>query len=183
MGAPDGDELDGFTSRPRRSARAVGSALFRQARRLRPERFGFWVFSDNKRARRFYERTGGRWCLYETDGAEQRGARRRTRATSGGLAAKERKREARRPALALAQLFRAVDEHLDPGRLEPPPRLAVAAPGSAPPGRERQRVRPERLELLVRHLDQLDPELAEQLREPHRAAAGDRRARGRRRAG
>ena len=58
----------GSTSRRRRSVSGVGAALFRHVQELRPERFGFWVFSDNERARRFYE-SHGAWCVYETDGA------------------------------------------------------------------------------------------------------------------
>ena len=76
--------------RPRRRGARLGAPRRRRARRVlrrargaapgrrrcalparpgaRPERFGFWVFSDNERARRFYE-SHGAWCLYETDGA------------------------------------------------------------------------------------------------------------------
>jgi GNAT superfamily N-acetyltransferase len=63
-----GDELDAFYVAPEHQRRGVGAALFRHAQELRPERFGFWVFRDNDRARRFYERHGARF-LYETDGA------------------------------------------------------------------------------------------------------------------
>ena len=63
-----GDELDGFYVAPEQQRRGVGAALFRHVRQLRPERFGFWVFRDNARARRFYECHGAR-LLYETDGA------------------------------------------------------------------------------------------------------------------
>ena len=63
-----GDELDGFYVAPEAQRQGVGAALFRHVQELRPERFGFWVFSGNERARRFYE-SHGAWCLYETDGA------------------------------------------------------------------------------------------------------------------
>jgi putative acetyltransferase len=62
-----GDELDGFYVAPEHQRRGVGAALFGHVQELRPERFGFWVFRDNARARRFYERHGAQ-SLYETDG-------------------------------------------------------------------------------------------------------------------
>lgn len=36
----------------------VGSALFEQAQRARPEGFRFWAFQRNEKARAFYERRG-----------------------------------------------------------------------------------------------------------------------------
>jgi hypothetical protein len=45
----------------------LDAVLFRQAQEARPAGFGWWVFRDNMRARRFYESLGGR-LLYETDG-------------------------------------------------------------------------------------------------------------------
>jgi GNAT superfamily N-acetyltransferase len=63
-----GDELDGFYVAPEQQRRGVGAALFRHVQQVRAERFGFWVFRDNARARRFYESRGAR-LLYETDGA------------------------------------------------------------------------------------------------------------------
>jgi putative acetyltransferase len=63
------DELDGFYVAPEQQRRGVGAALFEHVQRQRPERFAFWVFRDNVRARRFYESHGAR-LLYETDGAE-----------------------------------------------------------------------------------------------------------------
>ena len=62
------DELDALYVAPEAQRRGIGSALFRQAQAVRPGGFGWWVFRDNTRARRFYEALGGR-CLYETDGA------------------------------------------------------------------------------------------------------------------
>ena len=63
-----GDELDGFYVAPEAQRQGVGAELFRHVQELRPERFGFWVFRDNERARRFYESHGARF-VYETDGA------------------------------------------------------------------------------------------------------------------
>jgi GNAT superfamily N-acetyltransferase len=63
-----GDELDGFYVAPEAQRQGVGTALFRHVQEQRPERFGFWVFRDNPRARRFYE-SHGAYALYETDGA------------------------------------------------------------------------------------------------------------------
>ena len=65
----NGDELDGFYVAPEHQRAGVGAALFRHVQELRPERFGFWVFRDNLRSRRFYE-SHGAWSLYATDGAE-----------------------------------------------------------------------------------------------------------------
>jgi GNAT superfamily N-acetyltransferase len=62
------DDLDALYVEPKAQRRGVGSALFRLAQEARPGGFGWWVFRDNVRARRFYEALGGR-CLYETDGA------------------------------------------------------------------------------------------------------------------
>ena len=62
------DDLDALYVAPEAQRRGVGAALFRQAQEARPQGFGWWVFRDNTRARRFYESLGGR-CLYETDGA------------------------------------------------------------------------------------------------------------------
>jgi GNAT superfamily N-acetyltransferase len=161
----NGSELDGFYVAPEHQRRGVGAALFRRVQEQRPERFGLWVFRDNDRARRFYESHGAR-CLYETDGAnnEERVADTRYECLASG----ERKREAGRAALALAQLLGAVDEHLDARGLEPPSRLTVVLGDQRHPRREREGIRTERLELLVRHLDDFDPELAKQLREAHR---------------
>ena len=63
----NGDELDALYVAPEHQRTGVGAALFRHAQELRPERFGFWVFRDNVRARRFYE-SHGAYALYETDG-------------------------------------------------------------------------------------------------------------------
>jgi putative acetyltransferase len=62
------DDLDALYVAPEAQRRGVGSALFRQAQKARPQGFAWWVFRDNARARRFYESVGGRF-LYETDGA------------------------------------------------------------------------------------------------------------------
>jgi GNAT superfamily N-acetyltransferase len=62
------DDLDALYVAPEAQRGGVGSALFRRAQEARPQGFGWWVFRDNTRARRFYESLGGR-LLYETDGA------------------------------------------------------------------------------------------------------------------
>jgi GNAT superfamily N-acetyltransferase len=64
----NGDELDAFYVAPEQQRSGVGAALFRHVQEQRPERFGFWVFRDNARARRFYESHGARF-LYGTDGS------------------------------------------------------------------------------------------------------------------
>jgi ribosomal protein S18 acetylase RimI-like enzyme len=46
----------------------IGDALFEHATERRPEGFDFWVFQENARARRFYERHGCRAVEF-TDGA------------------------------------------------------------------------------------------------------------------
>lgn len=61
------DELDALYVAPDSQRREVGAALFRRAQEARPGGFSWWVFRDNRRARRFYESLGGR-LLYETDG-------------------------------------------------------------------------------------------------------------------
>jgi GNAT superfamily N-acetyltransferase len=63
------NDLDALYVAPDAQRGGVGTALFRQAQATRPQGFGWWVFRDNARARRFYESLGGR-LLYETDGAD-----------------------------------------------------------------------------------------------------------------
>jgi GNAT superfamily N-acetyltransferase len=58
---------------PEAHGRGVGSRLFEQAQRARPDGFSFWAFQKNDRARRLYEKRG---CvaveLTEGEGNEER---------------------------------------------------------------------------------------------------------------
>jgi GNAT superfamily N-acetyltransferase len=56
--ALDGDMLSHLYVVPAAFGRGVGSALFAEATRRRPDGFTFWVFQANQRARRFYEARG-----------------------------------------------------------------------------------------------------------------------------
>jgi putative acetyltransferase len=56
--ALDGDLGTLFYVDPDEHNRGVGSALFAEAQRARPDGFRFWVFQQNERARRFYEKRG-----------------------------------------------------------------------------------------------------------------------------
>jgi GNAT superfamily N-acetyltransferase len=47
----------------------IGSALYAHALGRRPDGFTFWVFQENERARRFYERHGARAVRF-TDGKD-----------------------------------------------------------------------------------------------------------------
>ena len=63
-----GDELAYLYVEPDSIGRGIGSELFRHAQSRRPGGLWFWVFQQNTRARRFYERHGA--CLVElTDGS------------------------------------------------------------------------------------------------------------------
>ena len=56
--ALDGDLCTFLYVDPDEHERGVGSALFAEAQRARPDGFTFWVFQQNERARRFYENRG-----------------------------------------------------------------------------------------------------------------------------
>ena len=87
--------------------------------------------------------------------------------TASTRGAKQRARQARRPAVALARdLVAVVRDDVDAGALHPAARLVVALEGERAPRPEREHVRPLRLELLVGHLDDLDPALGEEPHEP-----------------
>ena len=64
----DGDRLSHLYVHPRAIGTGVGHALFEHVQRVRPRGFDLWVFQQNERARRFYERHG---CVAVelTDGA------------------------------------------------------------------------------------------------------------------
>jgi GNAT superfamily N-acetyltransferase len=74
----DGGTLQGFITisgmvdhlyvEPAAFGTGVADALFEHATRRRPDGFTFWVFQQNARARRFYERHGCR-AIEFTDGA------------------------------------------------------------------------------------------------------------------
>jgi GNAT superfamily N-acetyltransferase len=74
----DGGTLQGFITisgmvdhlylEPDAFGTGVADALFEHATRRRPDGFTFWVFQQNARARRFYERHGCR-AIELTDGA------------------------------------------------------------------------------------------------------------------
>ena len=52
------DELTNLYVDPDAHGRGVGGALLDRAKERRPDGFRFWVFQQNERARRFYERHG-----------------------------------------------------------------------------------------------------------------------------
>ena len=62
------DMLDHIYVDPEAFGTGVGDALFEHATSRRPEGFTFWVFQQNARARRFYERHGCH-AIEFTDGA------------------------------------------------------------------------------------------------------------------
>jgi GNAT superfamily N-acetyltransferase len=63
------DELAHIYVHPSWQGRRLGTELFEQAKRRRPEGFWWWVFQKNEGAHRFYERHGSR-LLKLTDGAD-----------------------------------------------------------------------------------------------------------------
>ena len=54
----DGNELSNLNVEPDVIVGGIGSALLDHAKARRPGGLGFWVFQENARARRFYERRG-----------------------------------------------------------------------------------------------------------------------------
>ena len=66
--ALEGDLGTLFYVDPDEHDRGIGSALFAEAQRARPAGFRFWVFQQNEKARRFYEKRGCR-ALEFTDGS------------------------------------------------------------------------------------------------------------------
>ena len=60
--------LDHFYVHPDAQGRGAGGALLEKAKERRPGGFTFWVFQQNERARRFYERRGCR-VVKLTDGS------------------------------------------------------------------------------------------------------------------
>jgi GNAT superfamily N-acetyltransferase len=64
----DKDELSFLYVEPDELGRGVGSALFEHVKARRRNGFSFWVFQQNDRARRFYEKHGAR-VVELTDGA------------------------------------------------------------------------------------------------------------------
>src|SRR5262249_61268417 len=93
-------------------------------------------------------------------------ARRVVRPRSGS---KERARKTRRAAVALLRdLLPPIDDDVDPGAFHAPPRLWVSLQRKRSARPERENVRALALELLVRHLDELDAAIGEQLEQTYR---------------
>jgi ribosomal protein S18 acetylase RimI-like enzyme len=63
-----GDELSHLYVSPDAFGRGIGSALLDRTKERLPDGFTLWVFQQNWRARRFYERHGLR-CVRLTDGS------------------------------------------------------------------------------------------------------------------
>jgi GNAT superfamily N-acetyltransferase len=68
MAALEEDLLSHLYVHPDAQGRGVGSALLEKVKERRPTGFTFWVFQQNRRARRFYERRGCR-LVRLTDGS------------------------------------------------------------------------------------------------------------------
>jgi GNAT superfamily N-acetyltransferase len=64
-----GDEAPALYVEPDAQSRGIGTALFERLKERRPGGFRFWVFQENVRARRFYERHGA-VAIRFTDGSE-----------------------------------------------------------------------------------------------------------------
>jgi GNAT superfamily N-acetyltransferase len=64
----DGDTLTHLYVHPRSIGTGLGHALFEHVKTVRPQGFDFWVFQQNKRARRFYEAHGATAVEF-TDGS------------------------------------------------------------------------------------------------------------------
>jgi GNAT superfamily N-acetyltransferase len=62
------DEVPAFYVEPDEQSRGIGTALFDRIKERRPGGFRFWVFEQNERARRFYERHGA-VAIERTDGS------------------------------------------------------------------------------------------------------------------
>ena len=62
------DEVPAFYVEPDAQSRGIGTALFDRLKESRPDGFRFWVFQENARARRFYERHGA-VAIDSTDGS------------------------------------------------------------------------------------------------------------------
>ena len=64
-----GDEMLNYLYvEPKAFGRGIGTALYRHAVARHPDRFTFWVFQQNERARRFYEHEGATPVRF-TDGS------------------------------------------------------------------------------------------------------------------
>ena len=92
--------------------------------------------------------------------------------TLDGLGAQQGAGKAGRAAVALPRdLVAGVDADLHARALHAAPRLGVAVERERPARAEREHVRPLRLELLVRHLDDVDAALGQERQQPDRREA------------
>ena len=62
------DEIPALYVEPEAQGRGIGTSLFEQLERRRPDGFRFWVFQENASARRFYEQHGA-VAMEFTDGS------------------------------------------------------------------------------------------------------------------
>ena len=69
-----GDTLTHLYVRPDAIGKGIGHALFEHVTERRPDGFDFWVFQQNERARRFYERHGAEPVEFGDGSGNEEGA-------------------------------------------------------------------------------------------------------------